>query len=256
MANAHCGFDGAIARLASMSVLAFVVVLAGVPSASAAGPAQRGRAQHSAVDAALHFFMVHGAGGILEHFASVRPTPISTADRALVLATLPPSGEVIHLSPVQREKLAAVRRVLEVHDRESVYVVKVVDVSWAFVGLHARTVVLISEVALDLLDAAQLQAFVAHEIGHEYFWEEYARARRDDDRAGLRRLELLCDGLAIVTLRRAGTNPVHLTTALEKAVGYNHTRFGVPLDADRYPAIGERRVFGRRLAAWLAGGAG
>jgi hypothetical protein len=254
MAKAGCGVDGVIAQLPSRLAVALVLALASVLSASPVGHAEHRRAHHT-VDAALAYFMSRDAAGILEHLESVRPTPISAGHRSLVLAALPPSGEITRLNALQRQKLAAVQRVLEIHDREAVYVVKVVDDSRAFVGLHARTVVLVSEVALDLLDAAELQAFVAHEIGHEYFWEEYVRARHHDDRPGLRRLELLCDGLAIVTLQRAGTNPAHLTSAVEKAVGYNQARFGAPLDGDRYPAIGERRVFARRLAAWLAVGA-
>lgn len=147
------------------------------------------------------------------------------------------------------------RRVLELHGREAVYVVKVIELPQAFVGLHARAVVLVSRPALDLLGPEELQALAAHEIGHEYFWAEYFRARRDDDRPGLRRLELLCDGFAIVTLRRAGTDPAHLSSALERMVRYNRDRFGA-LNEDHYPAIGERRTFGRRLVAWLAAAAG
>ncbi len=54
------------------------------------------------------------------------------------------------------------------------------------------------------------------EIGHEYFWGEYFRARRDTSQSSLRRLELLCDGFAVITLAHAGVNPERLTSALEK----------------------------------------
>jgi hypothetical protein len=190
---------------------------------------------------------------LLSVSAAVRPAPISPAERAQVLATLPPEGEITvpNLNTVQRRKLAAVRRVLELHGREDVYVLKVIDVRGAFVGLHARAVVLISQQALDLLDAGQLQALVAHEIGHEYFWREYFQARRDHDGPALRQLELLCDGVAIVTLWRAGTDPAHLTSALEKMIRYNRDHFGAALNEDHYPAIGDRRAFAKRLAAWL-----
>jgi hypothetical protein len=227
-----------------------------VLSVSPAVRAQNPRAHDSVLDTALHFFTRHEAAGILERLDSVRPAPLSTAQRELVLTTLPSEGEITRLNAVQRQKLAAVRPVLEIHGREAVYVVKVVDVTGAFVGLHARTVVLVSDLALDLLDAAELQAFVAHEIGHEYFWNEYVQARRDDDQPRLRELELLCDGVAIVTLRRAGVDPARLTSGLEKVLGYNRAQFGATLNEDHYPAIADRRMFGRRLVAWLAGPAG
>jgi hypothetical protein len=203
------------------------------------------------LDTALYFFTRHPAAGTLERFDAIRPAPVNAAERAHVLATLPVEGEVPDLDIVQRTKLAAVRRVLELHGREAVYVVKVVDVPQAAVALHARSVVLVTEAALDVLDAAELQALVAHEVGHEYFWIEYARARRDDDRSLLRTLELLCDGVAIVTLRRAGGDARHLIAALDKVVRYNRDRFGAALDEDRYPAPEVRREFSIRLLEWL-----
>ena len=118
-------------------------------------------------------------------------------------------------------------------------------------GLPPRPTPSVSEPALDLLDREELQALVAHEVGHEYFWSEYFRARRDDDRSLLRTLELLCDGFAIVTLRRAGMDPERLTSALDKVGRYNRDRFGAALNEDHYPAMGERRKFARRLVEWL-----
>jgi hypothetical protein len=208
-------------------------------------------AQDSTIDTALSFFTRHSAAGIEARLEASRPAPPTPAQRALVLSKLPAQGEISHLNASQRQKLAAVRPILQVHGRETVYVVKVVDVACAFVGLHARSVVLVSELALDLLDALELQAFVAHEIGHEYFWNDYVRAQRVGDRPGLRRLELLCDGFAIITLRRAGTDPAHLTAALEKTVAYNRARFGAPLNEDHYPVVDDRRKFAERLVAWL-----
>lgn len=209
----------------------------------------------SVLDTALDYFTRHDAAEVLDRLASVRPVPVTLAERERVLATLPAEGEVTGLNAGQRRKLAAVRHVLEPHGREAVYVVKVIDVPQAFVGLHGRAVVLVSRPALDLLGPEELQALVAHEIGHEYFWSEYFRARRDDDRSGLKRLELLCDGFAIVTLRRAGTDPAYLSSALERVVRYNRDRFGALRNEDHYPAIGERRTFARRLVAWLTAAA-
>jgi hypothetical protein len=216
-------------------------------SASQASPAQRA----SELDTALHFFTRDAAAGVLERFDSIRPTPVSRAEREHVVATLPAEGDVLDLDIVQGRKLTAVRRILELHGREAVYVVKVVDVPQAAVALHARSVVLVSKAALDLLEPAELQALVAHEVGHEYFWSEYAHARRIDDRSLLRTLELLCDGVAIVTLRRAGGNARQLIAALDKVVRYNRDRFGAALNEDHYPAIEVRRRFSIRLVEWL-----
>jgi len=204
----------------------------------------------SMLEPALLYFTRHDAGKSLELFDSVRPAPVSDAELGLILAMLPTEGDIRHLNPSQQKKLAAVRPVA-LHRREAVYVIKVVQVPRAAVALHARAVVLVSERALDLLDAEELQALVAHEVGHEYFWGEYFRARRDNSQGSLRRLELLCDGVAVITLERAGLNPKRLTSGLEKILRYNRDRFGVALNEDHYPALSERRRFVGRLLEWL-----
>jgi Zn-dependent protease with chaperone function len=112
-------------------------------------------------------------------------------------------------------------------------------------------VVLISERALDLLDADELQALVAHEVGHEYFWGDYFLARRDNRQSFLRRLERLCDGIAVITLKRVGVNPERLISALDKISRYNRDRFGVAVNETNYPALGDRRRFVERLVEWL-----
>jgi hypothetical protein len=50
-----------------------------------------------------------------------------------------------------------------------------------------------------LLDAEELQALVAHEVGHEYVWTERERLFRMADPSRLKDLELMCDGIAIAT---------------------------------------------------------
>jgi hypothetical protein len=205
----------------------------------------------SGLEAALRFFTRHDAAGIVERLDSVRPTPVSLGEREVALATLPPKGEIRDLDDGQRRKLAAARWLLELHGREAVYELKAVDVPQAAVALYARSVLVVSQPALDLLDASELQALVAHEVGHEYFWREYYEARENDDRRRLRTLELLSDGLALVTLRRAGIETGRLSSALDKMLRYNRHRFGAALNEDHYPAIGERREFARRLVEWL-----
>jgi Zn-dependent protease with chaperone function len=203
------------------------------------------------LERALHYFTSHDAGDIFGVFDAVRPAAVSDAERGRILAMLPADGHTRELNTAQLQKLAAVPLVLGPHRREAVYLIKVFESPQAAVALHARAVVLVSERALDLLDADELQALVAHEIGHEYFWGEYVRARREDSRSSLRTLELLCDGFAVVTLAHAGVNPGRLTSALEKIVRYNRDRFGAAQNEDSYPALAERRKFLGRLVEWL-----
>jgi Zn-dependent protease with chaperone function len=207
--------------------------------------------EDSVLEPALQYFTRHNAGEILKLFESARPAPVSDAERRRILAKLPRQGNVRELDTAQQEKLADVRSVLQAHRREGVYIIRVIQVAQAAVALHARGVVLISERALDLLDADELQAVVAHEVGHEYFWGDYFLARRDNRQSFLRRLELLCDGIAVITLERLGVNPERLISALDKISRYNRDRFGVAVNETNYPALGERRRFVERLVEWL-----
>lgn len=110
-------------------------------------------------------------GAFARLLETARPTPVSAGEKARILSSLPETGEITNLNAQTLHKLAALSRVLRATD--SVYVIKVIAVPQAAIGLHGRAVLLISETALTLLGADELQAMVAHEIGHEYVWLEY-----------------------------------------------------------------------------------
>jgi hypothetical protein len=113
-----------------------------------------------------------------------RPQPPTPEFKARVLDSLRLTCcEIKKLGRPTREKLASLERVLQVHQRQTIYEFKVVQASQARVGLYLRLVVLISEPAMNVLDSEELQAAVAHEIGHEYVWTEYqvAEANKDYD---------------------------------------------------------------------------
>ena len=96
----------------------------------------------------------------------LRPSPISRDERARALAVLPAEGE-LPPDAKERAKLSALGALLVYHERQGLFDIKVIDVPQAVVGLHQRAVLLISRPALRLLSASELQAPVAHEIGHE-----------------------------------------------------------------------------------------
>jgi hypothetical protein len=121
-------------------------------------------------------------------------------------------------------------------------------VPFAAIGIHARAVIIISEPALTLLDAAELQALVAHEVGHEYVWTEYERSFRLADRSRLKDLELVCDGIAIVTLHRLGMDVSRLMSGLHKISRFNREEFGPANNERDYPTLAQRQAFARAMA--------
>jgi hypothetical protein len=181
---------------------------------------------------------------------------MSPETRAFILKSLPHEGEIVALRGSRREKLAGLSPVLRALDREGVYEIKVVDVPQAAVGIYARAVVLISAPALDLLDQEELKATVAHEAGHEYVWEEWERAARLGDREALKRIELICDGLAVFTIHRLGMDPSALMSGFEKLARFNRNRLGTAGNEKNYPSLAERRRFAADVRRWIAGPSG
>jgi hypothetical protein len=179
-----------------------------------------------------------------------RPRPVDPELAASIIGALPKEGEVKRLAASDVQKLESVSTVLRAHGREKIYMIKVVDSRQARVGLHARFIVLMTNTALRILSPLQLQAMVAHEIGHEYVWDEYESARRKGNTRRLRELELFCDGVATVTLARIGAAPAALVDAL-RSVDASDRRNGLVSEDRSYPAVAERADFARQIINWL-----
>jgi hypothetical protein len=165
-----------------------------------------------------------------------RPVPIPEAVRVQVLAGLPGKGVVENLDDGERRKLAGLAPVLEAAQRGSVYVIKVIDVPHAFVGLYERAVILITQPALRVMSEGELRAVVAHEAAHEYVHAEYERAMAGGRRGRLQELELVCDIIAVMTLRAIGQEARSLPAGLEKMLRFNHFHFGYEVDHPEYPS--------------------
>jgi hypothetical protein len=181
-----------------------------------------------------------------------RPKPVSADQKARILKVLPSQGELKRLDRSSSQKLASLPPLLRATGRDSAYEIKVVDVPQARITLYERTILTIAANALTQLKADELQALVAHEIGHEYVWVDHARASARNDRRRLKDLELLCDAIAIVTLHGLNLDPSRLVTGLEKITRYNWNFFEAEVERRSYPSLSERRKFAREVTAWLS----
>lgn len=205
-----------------------------------AGEKERSRPERPA-ERALAFFAAIGETSVPAFLDGLRPAPLSPAARAQVIADLPREGGLLP-NAAERAKLAALEPVLDFHGRKGTVEIKVIDVGHAFVGLHARTVLLLSRDALTLVTAEELQALAAHELGHEYLWNEYQAAMAAAAHPRMQELELVCDGIAVLTLRALGLDPARLFTAVGKMTRYNE-RLGATASAPSYVLLGDRRRF-------------
>jgi Zn-dependent protease with chaperone function len=112
-----------------------------------------------------------------EFLHSIRPSRLSPDAKERMLKILP-RADVIDASAGQQVKLRALAPILRYHDRESTIDLKVLRVQPAAVAFLGGAAILITEPALGVLSAEELQAAVAHELGHEYFWDEFELARQ------------------------------------------------------------------------------
>jgi hypothetical protein len=191
---------------------------------------------------------------LIEQINHLGPLPRIDPDlKRRVIASLPREGEVKAPSPAHRKKLESVIPVLKLYGRDTDYLFKVVESPQARVAIYARFVVLVTDTALRLLTPSQLQAAVAHEIGHEYVWEEYEDARNRKDWHRIRELELFCDAVALETLVKAGTPPSALMDALLIMTSSNE-RNGFLTEATRHshPTLLERSRFSKDLTKRLS----
>jgi|GEM_PF-3218065 len=102
----------------------------------------------------------------LDHYLrTIRPSEISADLRKQVIANLPREGE-LKPSAEDKARLSQLQPIFSYHDRAPIIEIRVIDVPQAFLGLHASFVLLIARNTMNLLTAEELQAAVAHEMGH------------------------------------------------------------------------------------------
>jgi hypothetical protein len=182
-----------------------------------------------------------------------RPSPVTSEMKQMVLKSLPLELKGRAVNASNRAKLEGLNPVLRAFQRDAVYEIRVIQGPWATIEIDGRAVLLISEGALGALEADQLRAAVAHEAAHEYVWDEWQRADKRDDWKRLRRLELVCDAIAIVILQQLGLKASSLIQGFEKLTYRNLQWLGSPPNPSRHPTLAERRKFAREVAAWMTG---
>jgi hypothetical protein len=173
------------------------------------------------------------------YLKSIRPRQLSPELKAKVIAILP-KEDIISPSAQGRDKLSALEPILKYYGRSSVLDLKVIKMSQAVILFLAGAAVVISEEALDLLTAKELQAIISHELGHEYFWNEWQQARLNKQYEKMQEIELRCDGMAVNTINQLGLDPSHLISAITKLTKSHRGPLG---NAAYYPPLEERIGF-------------
>ena len=175
---------------------------------------------------------------------SIQPSTLAPELRARVLSMLP-KHDLVNASPEDIGKLKTLDILLKYHRRDSVIEIKLLRAPTATAAFLAGTAVLITEPALKLLNIEELQAVVAHELGHEHYWNRFEQAREKKNYAEVQELELRCDGIAVITLQHVGINPANLISAITRLNKHNQ-RPGSP-SSPNYVDLNERVAFIQRM---------
>ena len=197
---------------------------------------------------AFSYFEQVQAQQLDDYLSKIRPAPLAPELRVRVINMLP-KDDLVLPSAEGLAKLKSLEPILKYHQRDSVIELKVLRAPSATAVFLAGAAVLITEPALEILTTEELQAVVAHELGHEYYWNEFEVARKNHDYSKTQELELRCDGIAVVTLQHVRVNPERLISAITKLNKYNE-RPGSP-SSPNYVEFKERITFIRSMADLL-----
>lgn len=222
--------------------------LALVPDASGAAAVERARPRVTLERVGLRAFQYFAQTGRRswdDYLKSIRPAAVSADKKARSLAMVR-REDVIEPSAERQAKLDALHPVLEYLERDTGIEVKILRLRLAWAGFLGGAAVLVSEEAIDLLTAEELQAVVAHELAHEYFSDEYEAARHGMRHDTVKEIELRCDAISIITLSRLGLDPGSLLSAVSKLTKFNERR-GFPNNPNLVPSVEQRTSFGQAV---------
>lgn len=122
---------------------------------------------------------------------------------------------------VERLK-ATLQPVLAYHKRDDKLAILVVLSEQPRAYVAVRAALIITTKLTLITSGAELRGIIAHELAHQYLWEERERAFKDEDKSSLWEIELFCDAVAAITLKAIGDDPSCYAQALAR-MGY----FGV-----------------------------
>ena len=185
-----------------------------------------------------------------DYLSRIRPLVLAPQLRTKVLKMLQ-KDDLVSPSVEGLAKLRTLEPILKYHQRDSVIEVKVLRAPTATAVFLAGAAVLITEPALKILTAGELQAVVAHELGHEYYWTRFELARQNHEYTELQELELRCDGIAVITMEHLGLDPTSLISAIAKLNKYN-SHPSSSIAPQNYVAFNERVTFIRRMIEFVS----
>jgi predicted SprT family Zn-dependent metalloprotease len=115
-----------------------------------------------------------------------------------------------------------------------------------------RAVIIITTGLLYGASDQDICGIVAHELAHEYVWDEGVKARNEKDGERLREIELFCDAVAVFTLKEIGGDPASYARALDLMTLIRvNAGFTRAAEYDSHPSLDARRKLNKLLCQRL-----
>ncbi|MBI1765257.1 MAG: M48 family metalloprotease [Acidobacteria bacterium] len=151
---------------------------------------------------------------IRERLAQLRPQAY-LADAAHVSQLVKAQNLSVANSKRVDQLKAALQPVLAYHGRSQMPIfVLWSDQPKAY--LVERTVIIITNRLMISASDEEIHGIVAHELAHEYVWNERSQAHEASDGKLMRECELFCDVVAAFTLKEIGDDPASYGRILER----------------------------------------
>src|SRR5215510_16511241 len=142
--------------------------------------------------------------------------------------------------------------ILTLHQQTGVIELLVFSDDQIYIALVGGWSLAVSTRALLRLTEEELQAAVAHEVGHIYTMVEAYYAERAKDDAKLRETELLADAVSALTMKALRKDPASLLRVIEKELSRLAAQGTVALTDASHPTTESRKVLNARLTRILA----
>ena len=146
---------------------------------------------------------------------------------------------------------AALQSVLDYHERGKmpIYVLRS-ELPKAY--LVERAAIIITTRMMVIASDEEIRGIIAHELAHEYVWDERIKAMKEKDRKLMRECELFCDAVAAFTLKEIGDDPASYGRILERLtiIGINAGN-AMRQESDSHPSLEAREKLNKFLSQRL-----
>ncbi len=146
---------------------------------------------------------------------------------------------------------AALQPVLAYHERSQMPIV-VLRAEQPKAYLVERAVIIITTRLMVSASDEEICGIVAHELAHEYVWDERVKAQQTKDGQMMRECELFCDAVAAFTLKEVGADPASYGRILERLtiIGINAGN-ATRHESDTHPSLDARKKLNKFLCQRL-----